>query len=395
MRPGRLLVVDDAEDNRLILARRLQVQGYKVASAENGKEAVELLQHKKFDLILLDIVMPEMDGFQVLEWIKSQPRLSNIPVVILSALDDISSVVRCIQLGAADYLTKPFDPVLLKARVESCLQKKRFHDRERRYSAALKKAQVRLLSELAKAASYVVSLLPPPLNGGVKLDWHFIPSDHLGGDAFGYHWLDPDHLAIYLLDVSGHGIESALLSISVMEMLRSQNLPATNFQNPAEVLSRLNQTFQMTEHNNKYFTMFYAVYDLATQELTYCNGGHPPPIIVTREGDTSTAVPLSGTNLIVGGLPSAVYHNDKCIVKEQSSLYIFSDGLYEVKKTDGTLMEYEEFMEIVRTNWGVQPIIQEIERRCGTRRFTDDVSLLHLHLKRVLPWITSDRAPTV
>jgi CheY-like chemotaxis protein/predicted Ser/Thr protein kinase len=130
---ARILIVDDLEDNRAVLARRLVRQGYRVDLAENGRVALERLASEQFDLVLLDVMMPEIDGFQVLERMRADPDMRRIPVIMISALDDMSSVVRCIEFGAEDYLAKPFDPVLLRARIGAALEKKRLRDREAEY----------------------------------------------------------------------------------------------------------------------------------------------------------------------------------------------------------------------------------------------------------------------
>ncbi|MFH0351864.1 MAG: response regulator, partial [Chromatiales bacterium] len=128
--PGRLLVVDDNETNRDMLSRRLRHQGYRVSVAEDGRRALESVRAQSVDLVLLDVLMPEMDGYETLKQIKADPRLRDIPVIMISALDEIQSVVRCIEHGAEDYLPKPFNPVLLRARIGACLEKKRLRDQE-------------------------------------------------------------------------------------------------------------------------------------------------------------------------------------------------------------------------------------------------------------------------
>ncbi|HIK56571.1 MAG TPA: response regulator [Synechococcales cyanobacterium M55_K2018_004] len=138
---GCLLVVDDNEMNRDLLSRRLQRQGHTIVMAEHGKAALEKLRSHAFDLVLLDIMMPEMNGYQVLEILKADPDLRHIPVIMISALDDIDSVVRCIELGAEDYLFKPFNPTLLKARIGACLEKKRLRDQEQAYLKQLQQEQ--------------------------------------------------------------------------------------------------------------------------------------------------------------------------------------------------------------------------------------------------------------
>ncbi len=141
---GLLLVVDDNETNRDVLSRRLERQGYAVATAQGGTEALHMVRSRTFDLVLLDIMMPEMDGYETLRQLKADPGLRHIPVIMISALNELDSVVRCIEMGAEDYLSKPFNPTLLKARVGACLDKKRGHDRERRLFAQLQENYGRL-----------------------------------------------------------------------------------------------------------------------------------------------------------------------------------------------------------------------------------------------------------
>jgi adenylate cyclase len=130
---GHVLVVDDFQPNRDLLKRRLTQEGYQVSEACDGEEAIELLNHHPYDIVLLDILMPRLNGFQVLEYIKQRKELASIPVIVISAMDQIDGVIKAIELGAEDYLTKPFNPVLLKARIKSSLEKKRIHDLEIHY----------------------------------------------------------------------------------------------------------------------------------------------------------------------------------------------------------------------------------------------------------------------
>lgn len=164
---GVVLVVDDNEVNRDLLTRRLQRQGHRIVVAENGRQALERIREQPFDLVLLDIMMPEMNGYEVLERIKSDPELRHIPVVMISALDDIESVVRCIELGAEDYLFKPFNPTLLKARISACLEKKRLRDQEQAY---LKQLQI----EQEKSEKLLLNILPAPIAAQLKQEQRII-----------------------------------------------------------------------------------------------------------------------------------------------------------------------------------------------------------------------------
>jgi len=152
-----ILVVDDNEDNRYTLTRRLRRRGYEnVAVATNGREALDLVGRRPFDLILLDIMMPEMNGYEVLERLKSDDKLRHVPVIMISALTELDSVVRCIELGAEDYLPKPFNNVLLGARIGASLERKRLHDREAEHLAEIDRQRVRadeLLHAILPAAA--------------------------------------------------------------------------------------------------------------------------------------------------------------------------------------------------------------------------------------------------
>ncbi len=159
--PASVLVVDDNEVNRDLLGRRLQRQGHTVAVAVDGCEALEMIRATSFDLVFLDIMMPRMNGYQVLEQLKADPSLRHIPVIVISALDDIDSIVRCIELGAEDYLTKPFNPILLKARIEASLEKKRLRDLEQAY---LEKLQI----EQENSERLLLSILPKQIAERLK-----------------------------------------------------------------------------------------------------------------------------------------------------------------------------------------------------------------------------------
>jgi adenylate cyclase len=135
-RPARVLVVDDVETGRDILTSRLQQQGHVADVAKDGEEALAMLEAVDYDLVLLDIMMPKLDGYAVLAHVKADARVRHIPIIMISALEEVESVVRCLQMGADDYVTKPFNAVLLRARVESCLAKKRLHDQEQAYAQA-------------------------------------------------------------------------------------------------------------------------------------------------------------------------------------------------------------------------------------------------------------------
>jgi len=341
---GCILVVDDTPANRETLCRRLHRQGHTTREAADGVEALTVLRKEAFDLVLLDVVMPKLDGYNALREMKADPALREIPVIMISALDELGSVVRCIEAGAEDYLAKPFEPTLLKARIGASLEKKRLRDQEREHLRTIETTQKRLAGELEEAGNYVRSILPPPVSEGpIRVDWRFLPSHELGGDSFGYHWLDEEHFAFYLLDVCGHGVGAALLSVAAINVLRSGSLGA-DFRDPASVLSLLNETFPMERHNNMYFTLWYGVYHRPTRTLRHSSGGHPPAFLLAQ-GEPMRQLRCPG--LVIGVMPDMHYESDTCTIPPGARLYVMSDGTYEIRTPEGVLdfAEFEAFFE--------------------------------------------------
>jgi sigma-B regulation protein RsbU (phosphoserine phosphatase) len=381
---GRILVVDDDEANCDLLTRQLERQGHRVTAVGSGSEALTLLGQTTFDLVVLDILMPGLSGYQVLERMKADAGLRDIPVIMISALDETNSVVHCIAMGAEDYLPKTFDPVLLRARIGACLAKKHYRDQEQKHVQELLESQRQLERELAEAADYVKDLLPKPsVDGPFRADWVFLPSAKLGGDCFDYHWVEPGKLGIFLLDVSGHGIGAALLSVSVMNVLRSQGLPHTDFADPADVLGSLNRHFQMENQNNLYFTIWYGVWNQGTGDLKFACAGSPPALLVPP-GDGDETQELGTPDMIVGVDTDYRYENRRVHVVPGSRLYLFSDGVYEVRRPGGKMLAFREFTDLLvrRARSGVESTVEavydEILSLAGVEHFDDDFSLLEI-----------------
>ena len=380
---GAILLVDDDENSREMLARRLRRHGYTVSTLASGVSALALARSQHFDLVLLDMIMPGLDGFQVLAKFKVDPALRELPVIMLSALDEENSIARCIEMGAEDYLSKPFNPVFLRARIGACLEKKRLRDKQHQTHEALQRSEKHLADELAKAAAYVRSLLPEPLTGAVETEWSFQPSDALGGDAFGYHWIDPDHFALYLLDVCGHGIGAALLSVSAMNTLRAQTLPGVDFRNPAEVLAALNRAFPMENQNFLYFTLWYGVYQPSSRQMTFSSGGHHAALLLEAAPAKPTAMTeLATQGPAIGCFEDATFTTASQHVGTAGRLLVFSDGIFEIFKPDGSVGTWKEFLKEL-----AQPAVMALnpEERLnrakemhGSGELEDDFSLLEL-----------------
>jgi serine phosphatase RsbU (regulator of sigma subunit) len=212
--------------------------------------------------------------------------------------------------------------------------------------AALLVTHNRLEQELREAERYVRAILPAPIVEQFAVDWRYVPSTELGGDSLGYHWIDADHFAVYLLDVCGHGVGSALLSVAAVNTLRTGALSGTDFRQPGEVLSTLNQAYQMESHNDLYFTIWYGVYEPSARRLRYASAGHPSPILVRGErGEGGVTAALRAKGPVLGVMPGVRYRGEECVLDAPASLYVFSDGVYEVTKPDGQMLEFATFEE--------------------------------------------------
>jgi phosphoserine phosphatase RsbU/P len=379
---GRILVVDDQQENREVLVKRLKRQGHHTAQAEGGRRALEMLAESAFDLVLLDVLMPDIDGYFVLGKVKANPALRHIPVIMISALDEIEAVVRCIEAGAEDFLPKPFSPTLLRARIGASLEKKSFRDQEQEYLRQIEETRKRLENELQEAARYVVSILPLPTEKPFSISWAYDPSTELGGDSFGYHWIDDRHFAIYLLDVCGHGVGAALMSVAAINVIRNHSLPDTDFLDPANVLFSLNEAFQMERHNNMFFTVWYGVYDLSSRTICHSSGGHPPALLLKPQASGGDSVEfLRCPGMLIGAMPEVSYRSARTAIPDNSRLFVFSDGAYEVKRPDNTMLDFDhEFVPYLVAN-GRNPGIAEdvlgwVRRTRGSEKLVDDFSFL-------------------
>ena len=216
---------------------------------------------------------------------------------------------------------------------------------ERRSTREVKEAQ-ELDRDLEKARNYVLSLLPTPISSGpFQAEWFIVPSAKVGGDAFGYGPLDADRFASYLFDVSGHGVGAAMLSVSIINVLRQLALPGTDFGKPGEVLSRLNAMFQMENHNGMFFTIWYGVYNRSKRTLDYASGGHHPAYLVSS--DRKRVTPLTTQGPLVGVQEERRFDEARVEVPPGSSLHLFSDGVFEIADKQDRQLGLSDFLPLL------------------------------------------------
>ncbi|OGV48985.1 MAG: response regulator [Lentisphaerae bacterium GWF2_44_16] len=384
----RVLLVDD---QRIIgeAIRRMLVSEKDIDFhfCQDPLKAIDTALEISPTVILQDLVMPNIDGMELVREFRKNTATKDIPLIVLTSEENSKVKAEAFAFDASDYIVKLPDKIELIARIRHH-SRGYIHMLERNEAFDnMLKTRNTLAAELAEAADYVLSLLPPEMQENPEIIWKFIPSTSLGGDAFGYHWLDEDNFAIYLLDVSGHGVGAALLSVTAIEVLRSQTLLDTDFHNPANVLAQLNKTFKMQEHNQKYFTIWYGIYNKISRKIIYSSGGHPPAILITGDApETAQPAQLSTHGAIIGAMEDVEYENATVELKPFNRLFIYSDGTFEIVKPDGNIWEFRDFFELLTTpSVSDYPNVDEIYKKITTVRgrefFDDDFSILRASFK--------------
>ena len=346
---GKLLVVDDTDLNRDMLSRRLTKRGYDVDVAEGGQQALEMIATIAYDVILLDVIMPGMDGFETLTHIRERHSQTDLPVIMATAKDQSEDIVQAFKLGASDYVTKPLDFQVVLARLQTQLQLKQSVERIRtleqdlqRRNAELEAEIERKRSDLQAAARVQRRCLPAdvPTFDDIGFAWRYEPCDELGGDAINISQLDEDNIAVYILDVMGHGVPAALLSVMIGHDL--SNRPNANSlvfsrdpesnrsvpANPIDVAIKLNELYPMAAPNFQFFTAVYCCYNRRTKQLRYVNSGHLPPILV-RNGEAGL-LSTEAHGPPIGVVPEITYSDETIQLQPGDRIYLYSDGIIEL-----------------------------------------------------------------
>jgi sigma-B regulation protein RsbU (phosphoserine phosphatase) len=381
-----LLVVDDNEDNRYTLVQRLKRQGYtNLTTAVNGRDALEMLRTQPFDLVLLDVTMPEMNGYEVLEHLKADNRLRHVPVVMISAVDQVESVVRCIELGAEDYLPKPFNPTLLKARVGASLEKKRLRDELEAHVA-------RIEADLEAARRIQMSMVPsefpaPTTEEPVGIFASLYPARQVGGDLYDFFHIGPRTLCVVVADVSDKGAAAALFMARTKTLIRTlaslMHGEAGAIPEPHEVVTRMNGELCQDNPHCMFATIFLGTIDLATRELRFCNAGHPLPYVAGSAGVAALEAPRGKP---LGIRPTFTYATTARQLAVGDCLFLFTDGVTEALDADGELFSEARLEEVLRsvaegsTQSVVTAVVDAVRRFAGDAPQSDDIAALAVRL---------------
>lgn len=345
----KILVVDDQENNRDLLSRQLEKENYQVATTYSGEQALKLIETNEYDLILLDLLMPELDGSQVLEIIKNNPQFKHIPVIMISALDEIDSIVRCIEIGAEDYLPKPFNPVLLKARIGASLEKKRFRDQERKYLQKVEEYSQKLNQELEVGRTMQQNFLPRslPTVAGWEFASFFKPARQVAGDFYDIFPLSDGNMAIVIADVCDKGVGAALFMALFRSLIRifacenqwKSNIASDFLGDRQTYLTHIKALHSVILTNNyvaenhgdlgMFATLFLGILEPNSGLLTYINGGHESLFVINSQGEIKRE--LKSTGPAVGMLPNINFNIKQNYLEPGEILFGYTDGVTEAR----------------------------------------------------------------
>jgi sigma-B regulation protein RsbU (phosphoserine phosphatase) len=378
-----ILAVDDEPRNIRLLEAFLIPGGHQVIRAFNGEEALQQVQRERPDLILLDLMMPIMNGYEVLKQLKADDRWRDISVVMISALDDIKKIAQCIERGAEDYLPKPFDPVLLRARVSACLEKRRLRDQAQEYSDRLER-------ELQAARDIQMGMVPtifpaPESNRPVEIYATLEPARQVGGDLYDFFYNDEGQLCFLIGDVSDKGAPAALFMARTKALVRlvadllrtSDGGPPT----PEQIMNRVNEELCRDNGTQMFVTLLLGVLDPISGALKCCNAGHLAPYVLGRNGvkplETARGIPL-------GISVSRGYDSTGWTLSPGDCLFIFTDGITEAMDSEGKLFGKERLEEALRAVAGEDPtkivaaVIKKISKFTNAAPQSDDIAAMAL-----------------
>jgi serine phosphatase RsbU (regulator of sigma subunit) len=398
---GHVLVVDDSPLNRDLLSRRLIRQGLSVTSAENGRSALDMLGGGGIDLVLLDVMMPEMSGFEVLAQLKAHDTLRHVPVIMISAAEDADGIARCIELGAEDYLPKPFNPVILKARVEASLEKKRLRDRERVHARSLER-------ELEIGREIQSGFFPEPLPvvDGWEVAAQFHAARQVAGDFYDAFLIGgTGKIGIVVADVCDKGVGAALFMALFRTLIRAiadrfADSPAGRevanafapdplvISDSGVTASALCLRYAVTATNdyiarvharaNMFATLFFAIIDPESGLVQYINGGHEPPLVL-RDGRVD--MQLEPTGPALGLMPDVTFNVRHTMLRRGDTLVAFTDGATDQRGADGSLFGDERVAALCTGGgWSAEELLGRVH--AGVRAHaagaeqSDDIAML-------------------
>lgn len=394
----KILLVDDNRTMLLFMEKVLTKRGFDVITASDGMHALQVLDERQdIQFVLSDWMMPEMDGIELCSRVKAADYGRYLFFMLLSGKDDKESIVSGINAGADDFVVKDTHVDELVARIEAGFRTLALHNEITAKNEALDSAYATMKKDLESAAELLKRLLPTENTmSGVELSYVSIPSAQIGGDMLGYMKLDEEHVAIYLLDVAGHGVSSALLSFSVQQSIAvtsghsaivktvSDEPPFYRISQPHEVLKRLNEQYITNDQNLLYFTMAYAVLNIKTGKMAFSVAGHPP--LIWLHSQRKEAELIGQHSFVVGAFDFVEYETSYIQLEPGDKVWMYSDGITEAEK-DNEMFSEEGLRKLVvqlneqPTTLQTELLVNSVRDWQQAEQFEDDVSVLVIEWK--------------
>lgn len=390
----RILIAEDERITRATLVRQLEGWGHSVIAAEDGEKAWEHFKAGSFDIVVTDWEMPRLSGLELVKRIRESAAATYVYVLMLTSRSDKSDIVSGIEAGADDFVSKPFDREELRVRLLAGERIVRLERALNQQNAELRGANERIREGLRSAARVQRAMLPKEVieNPRVSAAWTYVPTDELGGDAIGLELIGDRYLIAYVIDVSGHGVPAALLSVTAMHALASAGEGASLLlgpqsgdglgpvQSPARTVTELNRRFCASDNDGRFLTMVLFALDTHSGRAIFARAGHPFPVLV-RAG---SVIPISDN----GGLPLGVfdvgdYPDVPLKLQPGDRFFLYSDGFVEQARPSDDEQFGEERLQsllvALADNPGPQLVtlsIDALAEWAGEKGFEDDVSLV-------------------
>jgi sigma-B regulation protein RsbU (phosphoserine phosphatase) len=367
-----ILVVDDSATNLQVLVRTLHGSGHRILAARDGATALDIARRARPDLMLLDVMMPGMDGFEVCRLLKGEPETRETAVIFLSARGEVSDKVSGLELGAVDYITKPIQGEEVLARVATHLSRQHLQ-------RALRESRDRLDRELASAARMQRLILPAmmPAHPSLSFAAHYETSRHAGGDYYDVLPLGADRFGVIVADVSGHGAPAAIVMAMIRAVLHSHPQPAAD---PPEVLHHINRHFRFLWDTAMYATALYAVIDARRRTIRMSSAGHPLPLLI-RASQGVEPLPLETTMCLLWGELSEV----PCVehsLRAGDRLVFFTDGITDRQGPNSEMYDPERLSAALGRAGRLRPadivdhVVRDVEAFAGSLESDDDQTLV-------------------
>jgi len=369
-----ILIVDDSKLNRAVIKKTLTNMSINVDEACDGLEGLEKLEQKKYDLVLLDIIMPNLDGFGFLSQFKNITGQDFIPVILMTGSDDLNSKIKGLQIGADDFLLKPLNEKELTARVLSLLRLKSTHD-----ELYLKNQQIKKELDVAKKVQEFIipkdfsNITDPVISG------RYLPIEDIGGDYFDCYKLPGDKYGFLIADVTGHGIPAALV-MTMSKMTFLQNAP--NAETSKDLMSLVNGQMRGLLMDSQYITSFYVIYDSKNSTIQFTNAGHNPPLFYRASRDAILALDTNG--FFIGISDESEYENKAIKVQKGDRLFLYTDGITEIKKPDGEEYGEKRLAAFIKKNNNIKgdnfcaELLEEVDSFVPLNNRSDDIAFLSI-----------------